>query len=146
MKIRKMNICDYDAVYALWLSCHGMGLNTLDDSRDGIAQFLNRNPDICFVAEADGQIVGVIMAGNDGRRGYIYHTAVHSQYRNRGIGRQLVETALQALGACDIHKVALVVFNSNDTGNAFWEKLGFSAREDLTYRNRTLTEMVRIDT
>ncbi len=146
MKIRNMTIHDYEEIYALWLSCHGMGLNSVDDSEVGIARFLNRNPDTCFVAEADGKIVGVILAGNDGRRGYIYHTAVHPQYRNCGIGRQLVETALQALRACDIHKVALVVFSSNEAGNGFWEKLGFTVRNDLTYRNRTLTEMIRIDT
>ena len=140
MKIRNMAIHDYEEIYALWLSCHGMGLNSVDDSRDGIARFLNRNPDTCFVAEADEKIVGVILAGNDGRRGYIYHTAVLPQYRNCGIGRQLVETALQALRACDIHKVALVVFNSNESGNGFWEKLGFTVRDDLTYRNRYIYE------
>lgn len=48
-----------------------MGLNNLDDSKDGIEKFLKRNPDTCFAAEEDGKIVGVIMAGNDGRRGYI---------------------------------------------------------------------------
>ena len=69
MEIRKMNITDYDAVYRLWMSCTGMGLNNLDDSQEGIAKFLERNPDTCFVALNDNQhIIGVIMAGNHGRR------------------------------------------------------------------------------
>jgi len=59
MKIRKMLISDYDEVYALWMSCAGMGLNNLDDSRDGINKFIKRNPDTCFVAENDNQLVGV---------------------------------------------------------------------------------------
>ena len=146
MNIRKMVIDDYDEVYALWTSCTGMGLNDLDDSKEGIDRFLKRNPDTCFVAKRDKRIVGAILVGNDGRRGYIYHTAVASQYRKQGIARQLVETAMQELKQCGINKVALVVFNKNENGNAFWEKLGFTIREDLVYRNKALTEMVRIDT
>ena len=146
MNIRKMVIDDYDEVYALWTSCTGMGLNDLDDSKEGIDRFLKRNPDTCFVAKRDERIVGAILVGNDGRRGYIYHTAVASQYRKQGIARQLVETAMQELKQCGINKVALVVFNKNENGNAFWDKLGFTIREDLVYRNKALTEMVRIDT
>ncbi len=146
MNIRKMVINDYDEVYALWMSCAGMGLNNLDDSKEGIDRFLKRNPDTCFVAEYDGQIVGAIIVGNDGRRGYIYHIAVNTQYRKRGIARQLVETSIQELKQCGINKVALVVFDKNQNGNAFWEKLGFTVREDLVYRNKAITEMIRIDT
>lgn len=146
MKIRKMLISDYDEVYALWMSCAGMGLNNLDDSRDGINKFIKRNPDTCFVAENDNQLVGAIMVGNDGRRGYIYHTAVNPQYRKQGIARRLVDTAMQALEQCGINKAALVVFNKNENGNEFWEKLGFTVREDLVYRNKAITEMIRIDT
>lgn len=146
MRIRKMVLADYDEVYALWMSCEGMGLNNLDDSKEGIDKFLKRNPDTCMVAEYDHKIVGVIMAGNDGRRGYIYHTAVNPQYRSRGIARRLVEASMEALKRCGINKVALVVFDRNEKGNAFWEKLGFTEREDLVYRNKTLTEMIRIDT
>ena len=146
MNIRKMVINDYGDVYALWMECAGMGLNNLDDSREGIDKFLKRNPDTCFVAEYDNQIVGVIIVGNDGRRGYIYHTAVNTQYRKRGIARQLVETSMQELKKCGINKVALVVFDRNESGNAFWEKLGFTVREDLVYRNKAITETIRIDT
>ena len=146
MNIRKITINDYDEVYALWISCAGMGLNSLDDSREGIDKFIKRNPETCFVAECDDQIVGAIIVGNDGRRGYIYHTAVKSQYRKRGIARQLVETAMRELKRCGINKVALVAFDKNESGNAFWEKLGFTVREDLVYRNKALAEMIRMDT
>lgn len=146
MNIRLMKIDDYNEVYALWLSCKGMGLNDLDDSREGIERFLKRNPDTCFVAEVGGNIAGVIIAGNDGRRGYIYHTAVSLQHRRQGLGSALVERALSALKACGINKTALVVFEKNHDGNAFWENAGFTKRDDLVYRNMALTEMVRIDT
>lgn len=128
--IRKMTLSDYDAVYALWLSCKGMG--------QGIQKFLERNPNTCFVAEKDSKLVGVIMAGNDGRRGYIYHTAIHPDHRKQGIARDLVEYAMKALQACGIHKVALVVFERNAEGNSFWEKLGFTVRNDLVYRNQAI--------
>jgi len=144
--IRLMTIADYDQVYALWLSCKGMGLNTLDDSPEGIEKFLRRNPSTCFVEDRAGKICGVILSGHDGRRGYIYHTAVSPDCRHQGIGGALVQAALRALKAEDIHKVALVAFSRNQEGNAFWEKQGFTAREDLTYRNRALAELTRIDT
>ena len=146
MNIIIMTEADYSAVYDLWMSCEGMGLNNLDDSEEGIARFLRRNPDTCFVAEENGLIAGVIIAGNDGRRGYIYHTAVRSEYRRRGIASALVSKALGALKDCGINKTALVVFGRNETGNAFWEKEGFEVRSDLVYRNKALTEITRIDT
>ena len=146
MQIRKMTIADYDEIYSLWLSCTGMGLNSLDDTKDGIAKFLERNPETCFVASIDESIVGAIMVGTDGRRGYIYHTAVHPDYRKRGIAKALVDTALSAVENLGINKVALVVFGRNKGGNDFWEKMGFTTREDIVYRNKTLVEFVRIDT
>jgi hypothetical protein len=50
-----------------------MGLNNLDDSPEGIARYLQRNPSTCFAAEEEGELVGVILSGHDGRRGFIYH-------------------------------------------------------------------------
>lgn len=144
--IRQMTINDYNEIYELWLSCKGMGLNDVDDSEGGIARFLDHNPETCFVSETEGRLNGVIMAGSDGRRGYIYHTAVHPSYRKQGVGTELVQTALGALQQLGISKVALVVFDKNTDGNAFWEKQGFTVREDLTYRNKSLVEMIRIDT
>ena len=144
--IRQMTINDYPAVYSLWRSCKGIGLNDVDDSESGITRFLERNPTTCFVSEIDGKLTGVMMTGSDGRRGYIYHTAVHPSYRKQGIGSSLVETVLESLKQLVISKVVLVVFEKNKDGNIFWEKQGFTVRNDLIYRNRSLVEMTRIDT
>jgi ribosomal protein S18 acetylase RimI-like enzyme len=146
MIIRKMTIADYDSVYSLWVNTPGMGLNNLDDSRNGIERYLKRNPETCFVAEEDNMIIGVILSGNDGRRGYIHHTAVNISNRKCGIGTALVNAAMDALKNEGISKVALVVFGKNDIGNSFWEKSGFTVREDLVYRNKSITELIRIDT
>ena len=136
--VKPMTIQDYSHIYALWSHTAGLGLRKIEDSREGIDSYLKRNPDTCFTAWEDGKLIGAILAGHDGRRGYLHHLAVDSAYRRKGIGRQLVEQALAALASAGIQKVALVAFTDNQAGNAFWEKLGFTAREDLTYRNRTI--------
>lgn len=146
MNFRKMNICDYKKLYDLWIRTPGMGLNDIDDSKEGIERYLKRNPHTCFVAEEDNKIVGAILSGHDGRRGFIYHTVVDINKRNQGIGSKLVKLALEALKNEGISKTALVVFARNDIGNGFWEAEGFSVRDDLAYRNKALIELKTIDT
>jgi len=146
MDIRLMNINDYDNIYKIWIDTPGLGLNNLDDSREGIEKFLSRNPTTCFVAEDNGDLIGIIMSGNDGRRGYIYHTAVLQEERKEGVGTALVNASLDALKGEGINKVALVVFSENHIGNKFWECQEFIQRNDLIYRNKTLVNSLRIDT
>ena len=146
MTIRTMSIADYDAVYALWMSCKNMGFNNLDDSREGIARFLRRQPSHLLFALEDDRLAGVILSGQYGRRGYIYHMAIAEDFRRRGIATALLDRCLEALRAEGINKVALLVFRYNDAGNAFWEKQGFIERGDVAYRNRELVELVRTDT
>lgn len=141
-----MSMDDYESVYHMWISTPGMGLNNLDDSKEKIGKYLERNPTTCFVAEDGETIIGAILCGHDGRRGFIYHTAVHTNYRNQGIAKTLVKNAIQALEVEGITKVALVVFEKNEIGNTFWEKLGFSDRGDLVYRNKDIRKLNRIDT
>lgn len=138
--IRIMTLADYDTVYTLWTSTAGMGLRSLDDSKEGIEKFLARNPSTNFVACNNGTIIGVILSGHDGRRGYIYHAAVDVSWRGQGIGTRLVDTALSALRNEGINKVALVVFENNTIGNEFWTSIGFAARPDLVYRNKSINE------
>ena len=123
-----------------------MGFNDLDDSREGIGRYLKRNPDTCFVAEVGGALCGVILAGHDGRRGFIHHMAVAEAFRRQGVGQALVDRALEALKAEGISKVALLTFKYNEAGNAFWQAQGFELREDVYYRNRALCALRRIDT
>lgn len=141
-----MTIDDYDKVYELWVNTQGMGLNDLDDSREGLEKYLKRNPETCFVAVKENSIVGVIISGHDGRRGYIYHTAVAVSKQKQGIGSALVNAAFTALEKQGINKIALVVFSCNETGNRFWEKCGFTKRDDLIYRNKQIKKLVRRDT
>ena len=95
--VRVMSIDDYDQVYALWTKIHGFGLRSVDDSREGIERFLQRNPTTSVVAEEEGKIVGAILCGHDGRRGCLYHVCVDEEYRMRGIGKSMVVFAMEAL-------------------------------------------------
>ena len=144
IEYRLMNIEDYEQAYDLWLLC-GNGLNNKDDSREGIDKYLKRNPTTSFVAVCEEKVVGVILCGHDGRRGIIQHACVSPEYRRFGIGSKLVDLALEALKAEGINKVLLVAFKKNEGGNKFWESQGFTLREDLNYRNKALSEMIRLD-
>ena len=148
MQIVKMKISNYKDVYSLWVNTPGMGLNTVDDSKKGIGKYLKRNPKTCFIALESNKVIGVILSGHDGRRGFIHHTAVDCAYRNKGIGTALVNKALEALQKEGIHKVGFVVFKNNELGNKFWESIGFKKREDLVYRNKVISDvdLQRIDT
>ena len=138
MKIRKMLIGDYENAYSLWLKSPGVGLNAADDSKAGIERYLLRNPSSCFVADKGGEISGVILSGHDGRRGLIYHLAVDVYEREQGVGSKLLEHAIEALRNEGIRKVYIIVFKDNDTGNAFWEKRGFSVSDVTLYRAREI--------
>lgn len=134
MLIRAMTADDYDSIAKLWTSSSGVGINP-DDSKENISKYLQRNPATSFVAVENGEIVGAILAGHDGYRGFIHHTAVSVSHRGIGIGTKLVNTAVDAIRNEGINKVVLVAFKTNTLGNSFWEKQGFAVREDLYYRD-----------
>ncbi len=140
MEIRAMVIGDYDKVKALWMTIHGFGIRSVDDSREGVARFLKRNPTSSVVAEENGEIIGAILCGHDGRRGCLYHVCVAEGHRRRGIGKAMVVFCMNALKEEQINKVSLIAFTRNDIGNAFWNCIGWTKREDLNYYDFTLNE------
>ncbi|WMC91998.1 GNAT family N-acetyltransferase [Kineothrix sp. MB12-C1] len=138
--IRTMTIEDYEGVYALWKSIKGFSLRSIDDSKESIERFLRRNPCTSVVAVEDGEIVGSILCGNDGRRGCMYHVCVHRLYRRRSIGESMVAACIKALREEGINKVSLIAFTKNEAGNAFWNRIGWTKREDLNYYDLVLNE------
>lgn len=139
--IRKMTIEDYPGLYKLWMTIHGFGIRSIDDSEIGVARFLKRNPETSVVAvNEEGEIVGGILCGHDGRRGCLYHVCVREDYRRRGIGKEMVVFCMNALKAENISKVSLIAFSTNDIGNAFWNEIGWTRRLDLNYYDFTLNE------
>ena len=138
--VRIMTIEDYEGEYALWKKIKGFGIRSIDDSKEGVARFLKRNPTTSVVAEKDGRIVGSILCGHDGRRGCLYHVCVDEDYRRHGIGKRMVVFAMKALKEEKINKVSLIAFTENDIGNAFWNTIGWTERLDLNYYDFTLNE------
>jgi ribosomal protein S18 acetylase RimI-like enzyme len=130
-EILPFRLIDYPAVHALWEACEGIGLHDDCDSREGIARYLARNPGLSFLARSGERVLGAVLAGHDGRRGYLHHLAVHPAARHQGTGRRLVDAALAALGAQGIAKAHIFVFRDNELGRAFWEACGWHLREDL---------------
>lgn len=138
--IRPMRTEDYPSVYRLWMGIKGFGIRSIDDSREGVERFLMRNPTTSVVAVEDGKIVGSILCGNDGRRGCFYHVCVDAAYRRQGIGKSMVVASMEALKEEHINKVCLIAFTRNDVGNAFWNTIGWTKRQDLNYYDFTLNE------
>ena len=136
--MRLMKIEDYQEIYDLWNECEGMDINDIDESEEGIGKYLERNPSTCFVEERDGKIVGVIMAGHDGRRGTLHHLAVRKSWRRQGIGKALCAHALKALHDQGIKKSGLFIYNDNQVGLAFWKQEGFVSHDDYEYYDKVL--------
>ncbi len=142
--VKQVTIDDYDSLLELWNSTEQSrrALNPVDDSREGIARYLKRNPSTCFAAVQGGRIIGVILTGHDGRRGIIHHMCVHPEFRRMGVAARLVSLAEGALKKEGIQKVFGLVFKDNEAGNLFWEKQGYSLRTNLNYRNKSLNEKI----
>jgi ribosomal protein S18 acetylase RimI-like enzyme len=122
---------DIPAALALWQGLPGIGLRDAD-SPPALARYLRRNPGTSFVAVSDsGELLGVSLAGHDGRRGLLHHVAVALAHQKTGLGRKLVESCLAALKAAGIEKVLLFVKADNPNGKAFWTKIGWSDRPDI---------------
>jgi putative acetyltransferase len=126
---------DYAEAYALWQATPGVGLSTVDE-RGPIATYLQRNPGTSFVARAEGRLVGAVLCGSDGRRGYLHHLAVAVDFRRQGVGEALVDGCLAGLKAQGIEKCHLFVFAGNTLGRAFWEHVSWRLRSDLVIYSR----------
>ena len=130
-RIRKMTARDYDNVVSLWRSIPGIGLDEDSDSRAGLSRYLKRNPGLSFVACDKDKIVGAVLSGHDGRRGYLHHLAVAPAHRKVGIGKGLVARCLRALAMRNIPKCNIFLLQTNASGGAFWQHHGWKPRHDL---------------
>lgn len=130
MEIRSMKIEDYDEVFAMWLITSKRALSSAD-SKENIEKYLNRNEGLSQVAVCDGKIVGTVLSGHDGRRGFIHHMAVLPEYRRHHIGRALAQKAIQKLTEEGIEKTHIFCYKDNKTGQGFWTDFGFVRRDDI---------------
>ncbi len=138
--LRPMKEEDYAEAHDLWMTIHGFGIRSIDDSKEGVSRFLKRNPGISVVAEAKGKIVGTILCGHDGRTGYFYHVCVQEEYRRHGIGKAMAIFCMRALQEEQVNKVSLIAFTGNAIGNKFWHESGWKMREDVNVYDFVLNE------
>lgn len=126
-----MQISDYAEVVALWRRTEGVGLSE-SDSEGGVAAFLERNPDLSAVAlDPSGAVVGALLCGHDGRRGYLHHLAVERAQRGRGVAGRLLDWAQRGLARHGIPKCNVFLFADNAEGASFWRHQGWAPRPDL---------------
>ena len=122
---------NYDEVRSLWQRCDGIGLSAADSPRN-IKKYLDRNPEMSFIARNQDRITGAALCGHDGRRGYLHHLAVLPEYRRHGIGKKLATRCIEALQSAGIQKCHLFIFKNNTGGFQFWEQIGWISRRDLS--------------
>lgn len=141
INIRTMKPEDYEKVHALWMTIHGFGIRSMDDSEDFVVRFIKRNPTTSIVAETENsEIVGAILCGHDGRRACFYHVCVREDFRRQGIGNRMVSFAMKALQKEHINKITLIAYQQNVVGNLFWNKEGFTKRKDVNFYEMPLNE------
>ena len=128
--IREMEISDYDSVINLWRQTENLSLRDAD-SKQSIESYLNRNSGLSFVALSGDKIIGAVLVGTDGRRGYLQHLAVSSEFRGQKIGKVLVEKSVDSLAAIGVSKMHLFVHSNNVNAQEFYEKLGWFPRDEI---------------
>lgn len=128
---------EYEEVIALWKICDGIGLSSADSPLK-ISEYLERNSGMSFVAKQGEKIIGAVLCGHDGRRGFIHHLAVHPDFRKAGTGTILAEKCIVALESAGIEKCHLFILIDNESGKSFWEKAGWSMRSDIGIMSRDL--------
>ena len=116
---------DYPAVIELWQNA-GPGIHVRrSDQPEGIELKLQRDPDLFLIAEADGQMIGAVLGGFDGRRGMMYHLAVAESRRRKGIGLALMEELERRLRAKGCIRYYLLVTKDNESAVKFYEDYGW---------------------
>jgi len=119
---------------SLWSVC-GLVRQWNDPYRD-IDRKLARDPENLLVVEHDGEVVGSVMVGYEGHRGWVNYLAVHPEHRGRGLGRRLMERAEELLGGLGCAKVNLQVRSSNEEAIGFYRRIGYSVDDSVSMGRR----------
>lgn len=129
---RMMKISMYEELVNLWKNNEGIRLST-GDSKDELDKYLKRNKGMSYVCidKNKNKIVGSLLCGHDGRRGYIYHLAVSKNCRNKNIGRSLIQKGIVKLKRSGIRRCILMVDVVNESAKNFWLNAGWKRRTDL---------------
>ena len=131
MFLRSASTADHPRLIALWERTPGIQLRR-DDEFEPFAAYLARNPDLSLVLEAEGALIGSLLVGHDGRRGYLQHLVVDAPYRGHGLARRMLDEALARLARLGIGKSHVFVLRDAPEALAFWEgQAGWGRRDDI---------------
>ena len=127
-------------VIELWEATEGLILTRTDNTADLDAYF-RHNPEMSYVAIRARKVVGAVLCGHDGRRGYLHHLAVAEAVRNHGIGRALVNACLSRLRELGIQQCNLFVIDSHAEGRAFWTNDGWEEWADIRLMSKVIQSL-----
>jgi ribosomal protein S18 acetylase RimI-like enzyme len=137
MEVRAFQGADREGLISLWSACDL--LRPWNDPDRDIDRKLAQDPDGLLVVETDGVVIGSVMVGYDGHRGWVNYLAVHPAHRTRGLGRLLMAAAEDHLTACGCPKVNLLIRTSNSTALGFYQRLGY-VRDDVISMGKRLDD------
>lgn len=131
MHYRNITIKDYEMLIEFWKKVPGITPSGCD-GYEAMDIFLDRNAGLSLACEDEGKnIIATILCGYDGRRGYLYHLAVSKEYRKQGIGKKLLDMAIDLLKEKGIEKCHLFVNENNPEAKKFYKAAGWLKRDDI---------------
>ncbi|MFZ1322621.1 MAG: GNAT family N-acetyltransferase [Ignavibacteria bacterium] len=125
-----MDISYFEKIKNFWETTDGIKL-TIGDSKEELESYLKRNKGMSFICKNKDDLIGTILCGHDGRRGFIYHLAVHKDYRKENIATTLIEMSLDQLRSAGIKRCMIMADEVNESGKSFWLKMNWRKRDDL---------------
>jgi N-acetylglutamate synthase len=138
IEILPMAIDDLEDVTVLWDATEGVGMNE-SDGPEQLRGFLDRNLGLSLIARDGSRLVGAVLCGHDGRRGFLYHLAVLTDYRKRGLGRAMVDRCLKSLSMLGLLRCNILIYVDNHSGEQFWRKGGWFERNELKLLQRDIS-------
>jgi ribosomal protein S18 acetylase RimI-like enzyme len=131
IRLRVLHADDHASCLALWTLCDGVAVRMWEDAT-ALERLIDRNPSMSWAAEYMGRLVGTVLCGHDGWRGWLYHVAVDPAWRRRGIATALVSRAQAELAKANVRRVHALMLSGKRDAMQFWAAAGWRLREDLS--------------
>ncbi|MFX1410018.1 MAG: GNAT family N-acetyltransferase [Promethearchaeota archaeon] len=129
MKIENFSMELYEDIIKLWRKT-GISVGSTD-TREELERMLKRNPKLFLIGKVNENVIGVVMGGFDGRRGYVHHLAIDPDYQKKGYGKMLIDALNERFLQMSVHKVHLFIEKDNKNVVEFYRNLGWEVRDDL---------------
>lgn len=129
MIIERFSMKFYKEVIELWRKT-GISVGSTD-TKEELKRMVERNPHLFLIGKKDEKVIGAVMGGFDGRRGYVHHLAVHPNYQKKGYGKMIIDELMKRFRKMRVHKVHLFIEKYNKEVVKFYQNLGWDIRDDL---------------